>query len=125
MLDINAKIADTEKAKEDAIRDQRYEDAAKLRDAEKSLSRERDEIVKNWKKSLEDKARGVGEDDIYAVVSTWTAFRFRAWEKEESKKLLELEDRLRARVVGQEEATSVIAAPSDAPAPRLKIRNAR
>ena len=109
VLDINEKIADTEKAKEDAIRDQRYEDAAKLRDAEKSLSRERDEIVKNWKKSLEDKRVEVGEDDIYAVVSTWTGIPLSRMEKEESKKLLELEDRLRARVVGQEEATSVIA----------------
>ena len=109
VLDINSKIGETEKAKEDAIRDQRFEDAAALRDAEKALQRQREDIVKAWTKSTENKRVEVGEDDIYAVVSTWTGIPLSRMEKEESKKLLKLEDRLRAKVVGQEEATSVIA----------------
>lgn len=109
VLDINSKIGETEKAKEDAIRDQRFEDAAALRDTEKALQRQREDIVKAWKKSTENKRVEVGEDDIYAVVSTWTGIPLSRMEKEESKKLLKLEDRLRAKVVGQEEATSVIA----------------
>lgn len=109
VLDINAKIAEVVAAKENAIRDQRFEDAAKLRDTEKSYIKQREDIVKAWKKSMEDKRVNVTEDDIYAVVSTWTGIPLSRMEKEESKKLLELEDCLQKRVVGQKEATSVIA----------------
>lgn len=60
-------------------------------------------------KSLEDKVVDVGEDDIFAVVSSWTGVPLSRMEGEESKKLLGLEAYLRKYVVGQDEATSVIA----------------
>ncbi len=109
VLDINERISETAKLKEDAIRDQRFEDAARLRDTEKTLAKQRSDIVEAWKKSLEDKRVDVGEDDIYAVVSAWTGIPLSRMEKEESAKLLELDKRLRERVIGQEEATGVIA----------------
>ncbi len=103
------RINSVRQSKEDAIRDQRFEEAAALRDTEKSLAARREDVVKAWKKSLEDKVVDVGEDDIFAVVSSWTGVPLSRMEGEESKKLLGLEAYLRKYVVGQDEATSVIA----------------
>ena len=95
--------------KEAAIRDQNFELAASLRDEEKSLTAQRLDILKAWKKSLEEKVSEVTEDDIFAVVSSWTGIPLARMEESESKKLLHLEETLRSQVVGQDEATSVIA----------------
>ncbi len=109
VVSINEKISIANAEKEKAIKEQRFEDAAKLRDEEKSLAKQKDDILKAWKKSLDEVRTEVSEDDIFEVVSTWTGIPLSRMEKEESKKLLELENYLQKRVVGQEEATSVIA----------------
>ncbi len=106
---INEKISATNSEKEKAIKEQRFEDAAKLRDEEKSLAKQKDDILKAWKKSLDEIKTEVSEDDIFEVVSIWTGIPLSRMEKEESKKLLDLENYLQKRVIGQEEATSVIA----------------
>jgi len=106
---INAKIAEADSKKEDAIREQRYEDAAKFRDLEKSLAGQKEDIVRAWKKSIENLRVEVGEEDIYQVVAAWTGIPLSRMEQEESRKLLELEEYLRGRVIGQPEATGVIA----------------
>lgn len=107
--ELTEKINSVRQQKEDAIRDQRFESAAALRDTEKSLVSQKEDIVKAWKKSLEDKVVEVGEDDIMVVVSSWTGIPLARMEEGENKKLLELEQYLRKHVVGQQEATSVIA----------------
>ena len=109
VLDINERLAAKNKEKEDAIREQRFEEAAALRDEEKNLIRQKEDIVKAWKKSIEDKRVEVNEEDIFAVVSTWTGIPLSRMEKEESEKLLMLEKHLQGVVVGQDEATAVIA----------------
>jgi len=102
-------IAKTAKEKESAIKSQNFEEAAALRDKEKSLIAQKDDMLKVWKKSLDDKTTEVGEEDILAVVSSWTGIPLSRMEEGESKKLLALEENLRAAVVGQKEATAVIA----------------
>ena len=106
---INEKIAQVNVEKENAVREQRFEDAVKFRDEEKSLKKQKEDIVSAWKKSIDKTQVEVSDDDIYTVVSTWTGIPLSRMEKEESRKLLELEDYLQKRVIGQEEATSVIA----------------
>lgn len=109
VIDINEKISGTNAAKEAAIRDQRFEEAASLRDEEKSLIKRKEDIVAAWRKSLENKRINVGEDDIYTVVSAWTGIPLSRMEKGETQKILELENNLRLKVVGQDEAVSLIA----------------
>lgn len=106
---LSDKIASVRQSKEDAIRDQRFEEAAALRDTEKSLAAQKEDVVKAWKKSLENKTVEVGEDDIFNVVSSWTGVPLARMAGEEGKKLLGLETYLRKYVIGQDEATSVIA----------------
>lgn len=109
VVKIDALIAAAKEDKDNAIRDQRFEEAAALRDREKTLALQREDIVKAWKRSLEDKRVEVSEDDIYAVVSSWTGIPLARMATQESSKLLKLEEHLRANVVGQNEATAVIA----------------
>ena len=109
VVKIDALIAAAKEDKDNAIRDQRFEEAAALRDREKTLALQREDIVKAWKRSLEDKRVEVSEDDIYAVVSSWTGIPLARMATQESSKLLKLEEYLRANVVGQNEATAVIA----------------
>ena len=109
VIAINEKIALVNVEKENAVREQRFEDAVKFRDEEKSLKKQKEDIVSAWKKSIDKTQVEVSDDDIYTVVSTWTGIPLSRMEKEESRKLLELEDYLQKRVIGQEEATTVIA----------------
>ena len=106
---LSDEIVSVRQSKEDAIRDQRFEEAAALRDTEKSLAAQKEDVVKAWKKSLENKTVEVGEDDIFNVVSSWTGVPLARMAGEEGKKLLGLEAYLRKYVIGQDEATSVIA----------------
>ena len=107
--EIEKRIKDAASEKENAVREQKFEDAARFRDIEKQLSLQRDDILRNWRKSMEEKISEVGEDDVFAVVSSWTGIPLARMEESESKKLLKLEEILRGQVVGQNEATSVIA----------------
>ncbi len=107
--EITKRISEANASKEESIREQRFEDAARFRDVEKSLIADKAEMVKVWKKSLEDKKVSVTVDDIYAVVSSWTGIPLTRMESSQTKKLLELEDVLKRNVIGQEEATSAVA----------------
>lgn len=106
---ISEKIQALKTSRDDAIKAQRFEDAAKARDEIKKLEAQRDDIVSAWHKTLKGKTSTVDADDIYAVVSSWTGIPLTRMEAEDSKKLLELEKYLRANVIGQDEATAVVA----------------
>ena len=109
IAELDARIKDAASQKENSVREQKFEDAARFRDIEKQLELQREDILKTWRKTMDEKVSEVGEDDIFAVVSAWTGIPLSRMEESESKKLLQLEEILRSRVVGQDEATSVIA----------------
>ncbi len=96
------------KEKEEAITAQEYERAAELRDAEKELRSEMEEIKENWDKGDSDNLI-VKESDIEEVVSSWTSIPLNKLQEEESEKLLHLEEDLHQRVVGQDEAVTAVA----------------
>jgi ATP-dependent Clp protease ATP-binding subunit ClpC len=96
-------------AKEQAISEQNFEEAAESRDKEKKLRTKRERVLEDWKKSREEKRGTVGEDEMYLIVSEWTGIPLSRMETKETKKLLNLEKDLRKLVVGQDFATEVIA----------------
>ena len=95
--------------KEDAIRTQAFEVAARLRDAERKLRTELDERKANWKDQRAKSKTVVNEDDIAYVVAKWTGIPLQQLEEAESAKLLHIEEDLARRVVGQEEAIKAVA----------------
>lgn len=97
------------KEKEEAINAQEYEKAAQLRDEEQRLKEQIENERKEWvnKRNLEIGA--VGEDEIAAIVSSWTGVPVSKLAEEESQRLVNLEEILHKRVVGQEEAVKSVA----------------
>jgi ATP-dependent Clp protease ATP-binding subunit ClpC len=104
-----AEIEETRIAKEEAISKQEYEKAAKLRDNEKSLREKLQQIRTEWELDKEQHQVPVDEEDVASVVSRQTGIPVQRLTEEEAQRLLKLEDRLRAQVVGQNEAVNIVA----------------
>lgn len=94
--------------KEESIRDQDFETAASLRDQEKRKRKEMEDLLEEWRNSSEENVLTVDEDDIMAVVSKWTGVPLQRMEEKEAEKLLKMEDELKSRVIGQDEAVTAI-----------------
>lgn len=89
-----------------AVNVQNFEQAAKLRDVEIELKKELEEKQKDWSK---DQNNVVTMDDIASVVSAWTGIPVTMLSKDESQRLLNLEETLHKRIVGQDDAVSAVA----------------
>ncbi|MDR1255659.1 MAG: ATP-dependent Clp protease ATP-binding subunit [Puniceicoccales bacterium] len=105
---LNKQIADAEKNKEQAITDQRFEDAAKLRDEEKKLGNEREVVLKKWQLNTQSKKTVVDDSSILEVIANWTGIPLARLEKKESEKLLHLGETLQKSVIGQDAAVDSI-----------------
>jgi ATP-dependent Clp protease ATP-binding subunit ClpC len=97
------------KEKEAAINDQDYEVAANLRDAESSAKENIDTIRAAWRETQAADMAQVTEEDIAQVVAMWTGIPVTRIAQEESDRLLKMEDALREKVIGQDEAIDTIA----------------
>ena len=95
-------------AKEKAIREQHFEEAAALRDREKVERDKLEATVAAWKAELEKSRSQVSEEDIMQVISKWTGVPLQRMEGRELAKMLKLEDELGQTVVGQKDAVSAI-----------------
>ncbi len=93
--------------KENAILGQKFEEAAVLRDAERDFRRELEKKLGRWKDRND--VRTVGAEDVARVVAQWTGIPVTALTRQESDRLLCLEEELHQRVVGQEQAVSAVA----------------
>jgi ATP-dependent Clp protease ATP-binding subunit ClpC len=106
--DLETAIEEIVAEKEAAIKDQDFENAAALRDKEKNKRQEMEEILEEWRASNEEKIVEVNEDDIMSVVAKWTGVPLQRMEEKEAEKLLKMEDELKNRVIGQNEAVTAI-----------------
>ena len=101
-------IDEINKEKVAAIAEQDFEKAAALRDDEKNAKKELEETLKEWRASTEEKIVVVDDEDIMAVVSKWTGVPLQRMERKEKEKLLKMEEELKGRVIGQNEAVTAI-----------------
>ena len=95
--------------KEEAVKGQDYENAAKLRDEEKSKREALEARRKEWSEQQTKTHGAVTEDDIAAVISGWTGIPVAQMTEDEGQRLLHLEDTLHERVIGQNEAVTAVA----------------
>ncbi len=95
--------------KEQAIGKQDFEKAAELRDREKQLVKEIDEIKNDIDKERSQIKAEVTEEDIAAIVSDWTHIPVKKLTEDEAQKLMHLEETLHKRVIGQDEAVESVA----------------
>jgi ATP-dependent Clp protease ATP-binding subunit ClpC len=105
------KLTRVRQEKELAFEAQEYEVAASLRDKERSLSQELEQLQLGWDSPdalVEGTPLRVTPDDIAEVVSMWTGVPAAQIAEEESSRLLRMEEALHQRVVGQDEAIASI-----------------
>jgi ATP-dependent Clp protease ATP-binding subunit ClpC len=88
-----------------ALEDGRYEDAQEILERQEALERQLERLRTGWDRSS---SPTVTEEDIAEVVSMWTGVPVMQIAQEESARLLQMEDELRAHIVGQEEAIEAI-----------------
>ena len=103
-----AEIEEIRGQKENAIKDQDFEKAAALRDTEKQAKEKLEQILSDWRTQREEKEVIVTDDDIMHVVSKWTGVPLQRMEEKETQKLLLMEEELKGRVIGQDEAVTAI-----------------
>ncbi len=100
-------INEIKKKKEESVRCQDFEKAAKFRDEQRTIQDELDEITGVWNKSS-NQYNVVDEETIAEVVCMWTGIPVSKMMEEETERLLKLEDILHKRVVGQDQAIKSI-----------------
>ena len=107
--ELDDEIADYEKEKASAINEQDFERAARLRDEQKELQTKLDDAKKKWQEQQKGNSGEVTAEDIAKIVSEWTGIPVVQLTKEESERLLNMENVLHERVIGQSEAVTAIA----------------
>ena len=98
-----------EKEKEEAVRTQDFETAAKMKRRQDEARAQLEEETKKWTEQTSSAAQVVDEDDIAYIVSNWTGVPVQKLKQEESERLMQLESVLHGRVVGQEQAVTAVA----------------
>ncbi len=95
-------------AKESAIAGQDFERAAKVRDEEEKLQKERVEAQKNWEEKSAKTLNEVSAEDVADIVSMTTGVPVSNLTEAETEKLLRMESVLHERVIGQDEAITAL-----------------
>ena len=109
LASIESEVEQLQVAKDEAVKNADYERAAELRDKAESLRQKKDEMLREWKEHTGQVGGTVDEEVVAEVVSKMTGVPLTRLEKEEAKRLLELEKELHKRVVSQDEAIKVVA----------------
>jgi len=105
---LEKELEEIKKQKDEAINTQNFEKAAELRDKEKELNKKLEEKRRNWNEKKSSNEGSINEEDIAAIVSSWTGVPVEKMDTVESDKLLHLEDTLHKRVVGQHQAVESV-----------------
>ncbi|WP_144555588.1 ATP-dependent protease ATP-binding subunit ClpC [Bacillus sp. X1(2014)] len=108
LKELEVKLEEVRKEKDSAVQSQEFEKAASLRDTEQRLREQLEETKKNWKEKQGKENNEVTVEDIASVVSSWTGVPVSKLAETEMAKLLNLEELLHSRVIGQEEAVKAV-----------------
>ena len=108
MKELEAKIQQLNKEKEEAIAHQNFERAAQIRDEERAIRADMEAQRKAWEDSRSTAQRQVGAEEVAQIVASWTHIPVTQLTQDESDRLLHLEETLHQRVVGQDEAVSAV-----------------
>ena len=107
--ELENKISKMNQEKEDAVKVQKFEQAAKIRDEVNKLKDELDQEKNKWKNKKTKAIPKLTEEDIAKTISSWTGIPAAKITQDENKKLKNLEKELHKRVIGQNEAVEAVA----------------
>jgi len=104
----DAKIDKLKQRKELAIKEQKFEEAAQLRDQERKERQALDERIKKWQEESRSNKVKVTAEEIRHVISKWTGVPLKKMAGEELARLLNMEQEIERSVVGQSQAVSAV-----------------
>jgi ATP-dependent Clp protease ATP-binding subunit ClpC len=90
------------------VKSQNYEQAAKLRDEEKKILLKLEDEKQKWADKQKDNKTPITIDDVYEIISQMTGVPITKLDSKETEKLLKMEDILSSKVIGQDDAISII-----------------
>lgn len=109
LKEIENKIKELKNEKRVAINNQNFEKAASFRDEEKKLTDELEKQKKEWSTKTNSKDAKIEYEEIADIIAQWTGIPIKKLQGDESDRLLNMEEILHNRVVGQEMAVEAIA----------------
>ena len=108
LREIEQKLTQVQEAKKSAVEEQRFEEAGRLRDQEKSLLEEKAAKEPEVKAEGVDLFDEVDEEAVAEVLSIWTGIPVYKLTEEETQKLINMEGELHKRIIGQETAVTAV-----------------
>ena len=108
ITDIENKIVEIKEKKNQVIRSQKYEEAAKLRDVERQLNEFLEAERKKWEEECANNKQTVTEENVAEVVSMITGIPLQKVSQTETSKLAKMQDSIIGKVVGQDDAVKKI-----------------
>ena len=108
ITDVEQKLQDIKDKKQEVVKGQRYEEAAKLRDVEKQLQNQLEEARRKWDEDSKLNRQTVSEENVAEVVSMMTGIPLQKVSQSENKKLAKMYDTLSGRVIGQDDAVKKV-----------------
>lgn len=106
--ELEARKKDIKDKKMLVVQSQKYEEAAKLRDQERKIEEELADAKEEWSKSLDDRKTVVGPELVAEVVSMMTGIPLKKISSEENKKLANMGNELKGKVIGQDDAVAKV-----------------
>ncbi len=104
ILELEAKVEELQRKKDDLVKKQEYEKAAELRDEKRKLEDDLTAARKEWESNESNEKIEATTEDIAAVVSMITGIPVNRVASSEGQRLLEMRDLLKKSIVGQDEA---------------------
>ncbi len=108
LKEIDDEVESLNKQKEDAVANQDFEQAARLRDQADKLKKKKQNITKEWREKSRENGGVVDEDVIAEVVSKMTGIPLTRMTTEDSLRLMQMEQELHKKVISQDEAIKAI-----------------
>ena len=108
LRDMETKLAEAVQKKEDALRTEKFEDAAKARDEADALQKKITDLKNAWLEKRKTECLVVDEDVIRDVISKMTGIPISRLAGEETKKLINLDKEIKERIIGQDRAVSAV-----------------
>ena len=108
LKDADRDLETVRKDKEAAIASQEYDYAAELRERELMLAAKTKKIREEWLEEQKQVEKVVSAEDIAHVLSMWTGIPVTSLARDETTRLLQMEDVLHRHIIGQDEAINII-----------------
>lgn len=109
ILELEKQIEEIKVEKNQVVKSQRYEEAAKLRDSEKHLLEQLETEKQRWEEETRNQRFNVTEDDVAEVIAMMTGIPVKRIAQSEGQRLLNMGNELSGKVIGQEDAIKKLA----------------